>query len=79
MVQDANAWKSSWSYKTDLPLSQDKKVLFMKKYKEYFMKNYLVQFTTNQLPSVQADAAVFDMAKMKEAKAQKFIDDNNLN
>jgi hypothetical protein len=79
MVQDANAWKSSWSYETDLPLSQDKKVLFMKKYKEYFMKNYLVQFTTNQLPSVQADAAVFDMAEMKEAKAQKFIDDNNLN
>ena len=79
MVQDANAWKSSWSYETDLPLSQDKKVLFMKKYKEYFMKNYLVQFTTNQLPSVQADAAVFDLAEMKEAKAQKFIDANNLN
>jgi len=79
MVQDANAFGSSWSYETDLPLSQDKKVLFMKKYKEYFMKNYLVQFTTNQLPSVQADAAVFDMAEMKKAKAQKFIDDNNLN
>jgi len=79
MVQDANAYGSSWSYQTDLPLSQDKKVLFMKKYKEYFMKNYLVQFTTNQLPSVQADAAVFDMAEMKKAKAQKFIDDNNLN
>ena len=79
MVQDANAWKSSWSYETDLPLSQDKKVLFMKKYKEYFMKNYLVQFTTNQLPSVQADAAVFDMAELKKADAQKFIDANNLN
>ncbi len=34
MVQDANAGKSSWSYKEDLPLSQDKKVLFEKKYKE---------------------------------------------
>ena len=79
MVQDANAFGSSWSYETDLPLSQDKKALFMKKYKEYFMKNYLVQFTTNQLPSVQADAVVFDMAEMKKAKAQKFIDDNNLN
>ena len=79
MVQDANAYGSSWSYETDLPLSQDKKVLFMEKYKQYFMKNYLVQFTTNQLPSVQADAAVFDMAEMKKAKAQKFIDDNNLN
>ena len=79
MVQDANAFGSSWSYETDLPLSQDKKVLFMKKYKEYFMKNYLKQFITNQLPSVQADAAVFDMTEMKKAKAQKFIDDNNLN
>jgi len=76
MVEDANAFKSSWSYETDLPLSQDKKVLFMKKYKEYFMKNYLVQFTTNQLPSVQADAAVFDMAKMKQAKAKQFAEQN---
>ena len=78
MVQDANAGKSSWSYKEDLPLSQDKKVLFEKKYKEYFMNNYLKQFTTNQLPTVQADAAVFDLAEAKRAKAQKFIDDNNL-
>jgi len=76
MVEDANAFKSSWSYETDLPLSQDKKVLFMKKYKEYFMKNYLVQFTTNQLPSVQADAAVFDMAEMKKAKSQQFAQQN---
>ena len=51
----------------------------MKKYKEYFMKNYLLQFTTNQLPSVPADAAVFDMAELKKADAQKFIDANNLN
>jgi len=42
------------------------------------MKNYLVQFTTNQLPSVQADAAVFDMAEMQNKKAQKFLDENPL-
>jgi hypothetical protein len=78
MVQNANAAASSWSYTEDLPLAQDKKVLFEKKYKEYFMNNYLKQFTTNQLPTVQADAAVFDLAEAKKAKAQKFIDDNNL-
>ena len=78
MAQNANAGESSWSYTEDLPLMQDKKVLFEKKYKEYFMNNYLKQFTTNQLPTVQADAAVFDLAEAKKAKAQKFIDDNNL-
>jgi len=78
MAQNANAGSSSWSYTEDLPLTQDKKVLFEKKYKEYFMNNYLKQFTTNQLPTVQADAAVFDLAEAKRAKAQKFIDDNNL-
>ena len=79
MVQNANAAASSWSYTEDLPLAQDKKVLFEKKYKEYFMNNYLKQFITNQFPTVQADAAVFDLAEAKQAKAQKFIDDNNLN
>ncbi len=78
MAQNANAGEDSWSYEEDLPLMQDKKVLFEKKYKEYFMNNYLKQFTTNQLPTVQADAAVFDLAEAKKAKAQKFIDDNNL-
>jgi len=78
MAQNANAGNSSWSYTEDLPLMQDKKVLFEKKYKEYFMNNYLKQFTTNQFPTVQADAAVFDLAEAKKAKAQKFIDDNNL-
>jgi len=78
MVQDANAASSSWSYKIDLPLSQDKKVLFESKYKDYFMNNYIKQFVTNQLPTVQEDAAVFDLAEAKKAKAQKFIDDNNL-
>ena len=79
MAQNANAGKDSWSYEEDLPLMQDKKVLFEKKYKEYFMNNYLKQFITNQFPTVQADAAVFDLAEAKQAKAQKFIDDNNLN
>ena len=78
MAQNANAGEDSWSYEKDLPIMQDKKVLFEKKYKEYFMNNYLKQFTTNQLPTVQADAAVFDLAEAKKAKAQKFIDDNNL-
>ena len=78
MAQNANAGSSSWSYTEDLPLMQDKKVLFEKKYKEYFMNNYLKQFTTNQFPTVQADATVFDLAEAKKAKAQKFIDDNNL-
>ena len=67
MAQNANAGSSSWSYTEDLPLMQDKKVLFEKKYKEYFMNNYLKQFTTNQLPTVQADAAVFDLAEAKKS------------
>ena len=78
MAQNANAGEDSWSYEEDLPIMQDKKVLFEKKYKEYFMNNYLKQFTTNQLPTVPEDAAVFDLAEAKKAKAQKFIDDNNL-
>ena len=79
MVQNANAAESSWSYELDLPLQQDKKVLFEIKYKEYFMNNYLKQFTKNQIPTVKEDAAVFDLAEAKKAKAQKFLDDNNLN
>ena len=78
MVQNANAASDSWSYEKDLPLSQDKKVLFESKYKEYFMENYLKQFTTNQFPTVTQDAAVFDLEEGRKAKAQKFIDDNNL-
>ena len=79
MAQNANAGDTSWIYELDLPLQQDKKVLFEIKYKEYFMNNYLKQFTTNQLPTVKEDAAVFDLAEAKKAKAQKFLDDNNLN
>ena len=79
MVQNANAAGSSWSYELDLPLEQDKKVLFEIKYKEYFMNNYLLKFASNQTPSVKEDAAVFDLAEAKKAKAQKFLDDNDLN
>ena len=79
MAENAVAETSAWSYTEDLPLQQDKKVLFQIKYKKYFMSNYLKQYTTNQTPSVQEDAAVFDLAEGKKAKAQKFLDDNNLN
>ncbi len=79
MVQNANAAGDSWSYEEDLPLSQSKKVLFEHKYVEYFMNNYLEQFTKNKLPLVEEDAVVFDLAEGKKAKAQKYIDDNNLN
>ena len=79
MVQNANAGDTSWSYTEDLPLQQDKKVLFEIKYKQYFMNNYLKQFITNQRPTVKEDAAVFDLAEAKKAKAQKFLDDNDLN
>ncbi len=79
MAQNANAGESSWSYEHDLPIVQEKKVLFETKYKEYFMNNYLKQYTKNQPPSVQEDAAVFDIADAKKAKAQKFLDDNDLN
>jgi len=78
MVQNANAANESWSYEEDLPLSQNKKVLFESKYIEYFMNNYLSQFITDKLPTVEEDAAVFDLAEAKKAKAQKFIDDNQL-
>ena len=79
MAQDANASSTSWSYEKDLPLQQDKKVLFETKYKEYFMNNYLKQFTNNQIPTVKEDAAVFNLAEAKKTKAQKFLDDNDLN
>ena len=43
------------------------------------MENYLKQFITNQAPIVEEDMAVFDLAQAKQAEAQKFLDDNNLN
>jgi len=79
MVQNANAGSEAWDYEKVLPLTQDKKVLFEEKYKEYFLNNYLKQFTENQPPVVTADAAVFDLEEDKKAKAQKFLDDNELN
>ena len=45
---------------------------------EYFKNNYLNQFITNKLPTVEEDAAVFDLKEGKDAKAQKFMDDNKL-
>ena len=79
MLQFAIGENFSWIYETDLPLSQDKKVLFESKYKQYFMDNYLKQFITNQMPTVKEDAAVFDLEEAQKAKAQKFLDDNDLN
>ena len=78
MAQNANAGSLAWDYKKVLPLSQKNKELFEKHYIKYFAKNYLKQFITNKLPSVEEDAAVFDLAEAKKAKAQKFIDDNKL-
>jgi len=79
MVQAANAGDNSWSYEFDLPLSYEHKELFSVKYKDYFMNNYLIQFTKNQLPTVEEDAGILDLAQAQQAKAQKFLDDNNLN
>ncbi len=78
MAQNANAANESWSYEEDLPLSQDKKVLFESKYIEYFMNNYLSQFITDKLPTVEEDAAIFDLSEARSAKAKKFLQDNKL-
>ena len=67
-----------WSYTEDLPLDQNKQDEFSKKYKDYFMNNYLLQFTKNQIPTVPEDAMVFDLAEARKAKAQAFIEANNL-
>ena len=42
------------------------------------MNNYLSQFTTNKLPTVEEDAAIFDLEEGRQAKADKFIQDNKL-
>ena len=67
-----------WSYTEDLPLYPDKQKEFEKKYKDYFMNNYLKQFVENQLPTNPEDAAIFDLQEAKMAKAQAFIEANNL-
>lgn len=77
MAQDANAWGDSWSYEIDLPLLQDKKDLFLQKYKEYFSKNYLYDFVENQLPYIQKDTAVFELEQT--TNEQEIIEENNLN
>jgi hypothetical protein len=42
------------------------------------MNNYLKQFVENQLPTNPQDAAIFDLQEAKMAKAQAFIEANNL-
>lgn len=78
MVQNANAGDVTWDYEEVLPLSQEHKIVFEQKYKDNFYKNYILQFTKNQLPTVTEDAAVFDLEEGKKAKAQKFMDNNKL-
>lgn len=67
-----------WSYAEDLPLTNDKKALFETKYKDYFYNNYLTPFLKNQLPTVEEDSAIFNLAEAKKSKAQKFLQDNEL-
>ena len=76
MVQNANAGHLTWDYEEVLPLSQDYKIIFEQKYKNYFYKNYLLQFTTNQLPTVPADAAVFDLEEGRGKQAEAFLQRN---
>tara|TARA_R100000697_G_scaffold123383_1_gene155811 strand:- start:471 stop:1574 length:1104 start_codon:yes stop_codon:yes gene_type:complete len=79
MAQNANAGFLAWDYEEDLPLMQDKKDLFMDKYKKYFMHNYLEQFTKNQLPSVKADAVPFETQteEVKETAEQAMPEPQN--
>ena len=78
MAQNANAGSLAWSYEKDLPLTQQNKIKFEESYMKYFEKNYLKQFITNKLPSVQEDAAVFDLEEARNAKAEKFMADEKL-
>ena len=67
------------SYDKDLTfVSRKIRLLFENNYMNYFMNNYLKQFITNKLPSVEEDAAVFDLEQAKQAKADKFLQDNKL-
>ena len=78
LAQDPNPVNTEAETTEDLPLDQNKQNEFSKKYKDYFMNNYLLQFTKNQLPTVPEDAMVFDLAEARKAKAQAFIEANNL-
>ena len=42
-------------------------------YQILFYKNYLKQFLENKLPSVEEDAAIFDLEEARKAKAQKLM------
>jgi len=79
MVQNANAGFLVWEYEEVLPLSQNHKIVFEQRYKDYFYTNYLTQFTTNKLPTVEEDATVFDLSEGKKNKAQAFLDRNPAN
>jgi len=68
-----------WLYEEELPLAPKNVDLFKVKYKDYFYNNYLTPFLTNQLPTVEEDSAVFDLDEGRKSKAQKFLQDNNLN
>ena len=48
-------------------------IIFGERYKQFFIKNYLVQFLTNKLPYVEQDAAVFDLQQGIADKAQKIM------
>ena len=76
MVQNANAGHLAWDYEEVLPLSQQHKIIFEQNYKNYFYKNYLLQFTRNQIPTVEADAAVFDLEEGKQQQAEAFLQRN---
>jgi len=67
-----------WPYEENLPLSVDKRKIFSEAYKEYFKENYIYQFTSNQLPSIVEDAAVFSLEEQKINRAQQLIEANNL-
>ena len=78
-IFEDDAEDRNWIYKEVLPLSPENKSLFQNSFKQYFKNNFLDSFMANQPPTVKEDAAVFDLAQAKQAEAQKFLDDNNLN
>ena len=48
--------------------ARQKRLYLHKNIKSTFIKNYLHQFLTNKLPSVEEDAAVFDLEEGKTSK-----------
>ena len=64
--------------KKGLERKEQKEKINKKEKQEKNIPDDLKQFTTNQIPTVQADAAVFDLEEGKKAKADKFLQDNKL-